>query len=376
MIGDMSLERGVPVERGVPIEFHSVSPDFLGKSLPPLKTTAQVTADLKDVKKHIGMKIAINVLSLVAGVALGTFTALAVVGIMVSPIGLGLAGGALLLALAGMAKIGNTQDFMGTLGIALSGFTAGASLWYGIAAIVFPEIASASAVIAAMALSCITVVIGIVSIAELSDYEHIENEKNLGNENLGLRGVDMAEELAMDSELSYLTSAVLITSVESDSVASKAGIRTSDIVIRCNGQEVENLQTLSDKLKSPLWGVDSVPHTDITVLRGGKEIQLEFLHPSKALDLGRIGFSIVPDSTGVLVTHLKQDSVAANAGIRQGDRITEINGTKIENSESEAFGRKLQSFEKHKKDFTIKYTRNGETKEAKFVFQEPPAYSS
>ncbi len=367
---------GMSVQRGQPLEFHLVSPDFLGKPLPPLKNTAQVTADLTDVEKHIGMKIAINVLSLVAGAALGTFTALAVVGIMVSPLGLGLAGGALLLALAGMAKIGNIQDFMGTLGIALTGFTAGASLWYGIAAITFPEIASASAVIAAMALSCITVVIGIVSIAELSDYEHIENEKNLGNKSFGLRGVDMDLELDKDSELSYLTSAVLITSVEPDSVASKAAICTNDIVIRCNGQEVESLQTFFDELQSPLCGADGVPYTDITVLRGGKEIELKCLHPSKALDLGPIGFSIVPDSTGVLVTHLKQESVAANAGIRQGDRITEINGTKIENSDGEAFGEKLQSFEKDKKEFTIKYTRNGETKEAKFVFQAPPAYSS
>ncbi|CAN5508395.1 DegQ family serine endoprotease [soil metagenome] len=150
------------------------------------------------------------------------------------------------------------------------------------------------------------------------------------------------------------TNGVLINDVKKESAAEKAGIKRDDVVIAINGEKVEDPNILRNRVASTLPGTE----IKVTVLRDGKEqeltakldeLKVEGVKPDNSNEddnndsdnsneNGKLGLSLQPltsqtarqlnlppDTTGVVVTDVDPNGVAAETGIGHGDVILEIN---------------------------------------------------
>lgn len=137
---------------------------------------------------------------------------------------------------------------------------------------------------------------------------------------------------------------VVISGVQDDSPAKKAGLKVEDVIIKFNGKPVQNTIELST------WVAAAGPGTivDLTVLRDGKEkdIQVklgEFPEnieenvPEVTKTSEQIGIEVsnitsdvaqkynLKIKKGVVITQVKPGSAAYQAGLRPGDVILKVN---------------------------------------------------
>ncbi|WP_425418979.1 Do family serine endopeptidase [Oricola indica] len=150
---------------------------------------------------------------------------------------------------------------------------------------------------------------------------------------------DIAESLGIDR-----TSGALVADPQEDAPAAKAGIRSGDIIIAVNGNEVEGPRELARQIA----GFDPGTKVEVTIIRGGKErtvsVELGELPgaktaaaapstPDQASEtaLADFGLTVAPaeDGNGVVVTDVDPDSAAADAGIRAGEKIVEVNNEAV-----------------------------------------------
>lgn len=163
---------------------------------------------------------------------------------------------------------------------------------------------------------------------------------------LGVMIQDITPELAKSFGLAS-SKGVLISSVVKDGPADKGGLLTGDVILRFDGKEVENAHTLSQMVAA------TAPDTlvKIDILRNGKEqtvslklgtmaeegqkvisqqkendwgMMVQELTPQLAQQLG-----LEPGTTGVVISDISESSPAAEAGLRPGDLITEVNRTAV-----------------------------------------------
>ncbi len=137
----------------------------------------------------------------------------------------------------------------------------------------------------------------------------------------------------------------LVTSVEPESPADKAGLRQGDIIRKLNGETVEDPRVLSLKVAEQAPGSEAA----VVVLRDGRERKLavklsehpEFGKPELRMGKsapGPIGIGVQtltpelaeqlqvgPETRGVVVSRVTPGSPAAKAGIRRGDVIEQAN---------------------------------------------------
>ena len=157
---------------------------------------------------------------------------------------------------------------------------------------------------------------------------------------------DMQDALGLPSR-----DGALVQSVEKGMPADKAGIRHGDVIVRVDQTPVKNNRDLIDYVSGKRPGTK----VTLTFLRDGKEktavatletrreegetpeeqpsgeegrekigISLEDLSP-----VLRRAYSIGKDVEGVVLTHVKNVSAAADAGLREGDVIQEVNGRPV-----------------------------------------------
>jgi Do/DeqQ family serine protease len=141
----------------------------------------------------------------------------------------------------------------------------------------------------------------------------------------------------------------LINSVTAGGAAEKAGIQRGDVITSINGQVVKDGNTLRNEIAEMKPGTD----TQIKVLRSGKEqtfsVRLGELQVQRAdaedhggaTDDGGAGLAIEPltretarelgvkATGGLVVTGVRSGSRAADAGLREGDVIEEVDGQKV-----------------------------------------------
>jgi serine protease Do len=148
----------------------------------------------------------------------------------------------------------------------------------------------------------------------------------------------------------------LVSQVFKDTPAERAGIKQGDIILEFNDEEIEAFSDLSRKVASTPPGKT----IQLKVFRDGKILTLEVtvaemeekvetaMAPSKK-PLGLTVQNITPDiaqglgledGTGVVVTEVTPRSPAAEAGIRRGDVIQEVNRRPVENVD--AFGQAIE----------------------------------
>jgi len=162
---------------------------------------------------------------------------------------------------------------------------------------------------------------------------------------LGVQVQNITEGMAKQWKLASRKGA-LVSSVDPDSPADKAGLKQYDVIVAIEGQPVENMSVLRFKV------ADFQPGKKIAlkVIRDGKEMTLhavlEELDPEveKGEVAGKdkdIGLSLTPltpglarryglrTTEGLLITEVRQGSEAYRSGLRAGMIIIEVNRRKV-----------------------------------------------
>ena len=165
---------------------------------------------------------------------------------------------------------------------------------------------------------------------------------------LGVMIQDITPELAKSFGLKE-AKGVLISDVTKNSPAEKAGLKHGDIVIRFNGKEAKDSHMLSRLVAA----TQPNSKAKVDIIRDGKETSIEVtigtmpqkmegqlaekptawglsvqdITPELAQHLG-----LNPGEKGVVVTDVEPESPAAEAGLRPGDVIKEVNRQPIENA--------------------------------------------
>jgi len=142
---------------------------------------------------------------------------------------------------------------------------------------------------------------------------------------------------------------VIVSKVQEDSPAEKAGLKEEDVILSYNGQKIDNSVELSTRVAGTSPGTD----VKLKVLRNGDEknikVELGELSPEKTqlaqgqrafTDLGlkvsNISSDLIqkyqlPDNQkGVVVTAVEPNSTAAQVGIKEGDVIIKLNRVNIQ----------------------------------------------
>jgi len=167
---------------------------------------------------------------------------------------------------------------------------------------------------------------------------------------LGVIIQDVNPEIASALDLKTPTGA-LISSVQEDSPAEKAGLKSEDVVIKFNGKAIKNSRELSNLVAA------AEPNNEIVliVLRQGKEKEIKVKLAERPEDqqtitqvqpkaVEKVGIEVADITTeliqkyelkvkkdGVVITAVEQNSLASQSGLRPGDVILKINRKDVRN---------------------------------------------
>ncbi|MDD2272212.1 MAG: DegQ family serine endoprotease [Desulfuromonadaceae bacterium] len=152
---------------------------------------------------------------------------------------------------------------------------------------------------------------------------------------------DLAMSFGLESEKGALLSEIL-----PGSPAEKSGMKPGDIILVFDGKKINEANDLPRQVAATAIG----KKVAMTIMRNGKELKIlaviENLKENAADEVGaatqdKLGLTVreltkdlaerlqLKDTTGVVVTALKPNGLAQDAGIAAGDIIKEINGTPI-----------------------------------------------
>lgn len=134
-------------------------------------------------------------------------------------------------------------------------------------------------------------------------------------------------------------SGAIISSIGEGSAAEKAGLKRGDVIVSFNGQPVQDTNSLRNRVADAGPGKTA----EVVVVRDGSEkkiaVTLDEANPDRSArrgddgdekggaDAAALGISVAPNANGggLLVQDVDPDGRAADAGIRAGDVIHEVN---------------------------------------------------
>jgi serine protease Do len=165
---------------------------------------------------------------------------------------------------------------------------------------------------------------------------------------LGVMIQDITPQLAESFGLKS-AKGVLVSDVVKASPAEKAGLKQGDVIIRFDAKEIENAHKLSQMVaattpdtqvkvdirrngnaKTVTLTIGTMPLEEKTIVASNEEtnwgMAVQELTPQLAQQLG-----LDPGTIGVLISGISEGSPAAEAGLRPGDLISEVNRTVVKN---------------------------------------------
>lgn len=166
--------------------------------------------------------------------------------------------------------------------------------------------------------------------------DQLRGGKKIKRALMGVNIQDLTPELAQHLGMREDQTGVLISSVAKGSPAEKAGMRKGDVVISFDGKPVESAAQLRNLVAFSAFG-RKIP---VVVSREGKEVALTLLLSEKfefeqgGDDDGQandFGFGVLEKNGKVLVDRVDPQSIAAMAGLREGDVIEEVNRKPVRN---------------------------------------------
>jgi serine protease Do len=177
---------------------------------------------------------------------------------------------------------------------------------------------------------------------------------------LGVGIQDVQDKKLADSLKLPNTRGVLVTKVQAGQPAEKAGLKAEDFIVSVDGQEVENVNELRNRIASLSPGKEVA----LGVYRDGKKIELRIALTAMPDELvqseGEPGAPSAPGETsiqdygltvqnltpelaqqigykkgakGVLVVNVAADSDASEKGVRKGMLITHVGRTRVASAE-------------------------------------------
>jgi len=155
---------------------------------------------------------------------------------------------------------------------------------------------------------------------------------------LGIKGNELTSDIAKAFDLEVQKGA-FVSEVMDDSAAKDAGIKSGDVIISMDGKPVDSFAELRAKIATTGAGRT----VKLGLMRDGKEISVEVklkngnesnteaksLHP--ALDGAILINGDVKGQKGVLIDSIAKNSPAARLSLQEGDLITGVNKTRINN---------------------------------------------
>jgi len=168
---------------------------------------------------------------------------------------------------------------------------------------------------------------------------------------LGVTIQSMTPELAKSFNLEP-DKGVLVADVQADGPAAKAGVQSGDVILEYNGKGLHSSNDLSLAVAETQVGAPA----NLKILRNGKEMALEVKVGEKPADVaenfpassaqerGKLGITVenvtpeaarqlrLSSTVGALVTEVRPDSPAQEAGLQPGDVIRGINHATVSNA--------------------------------------------
>lgn len=175
------------------------------------------------------------------------------------------------------------------------------------------------------------------------------------------------------------TDGVLVSEVQADSPAAKAGLKQGDVVTTFNSQVIRDARDLATQVA----GVKAGDSAKLGIWRDGKEKTLSVTVGAQPADQtalnetadeeGKVGLALAPltpelrnrlgletGAKGVVVAEVASDSKAEDSGVQPGDIIVDVAGRKV-SSPAQAVEAIKTAQHEHKEAVTLLVMRNGTT---------------
>ena len=173
---------------------------------------------------------------------------------------------------------------------------------------------------------------------------------------LGVMVQPVTSDMAANLGLTNVRGAI-VSNVDKDSAAAKAGVERGDVILKFDGRDVKDPNSLKNRIAEQQPGTQAT----MTVLHAGHEQQLDATlgeaqsaqsvgtNSGNGTSKGRFGMTVQPltpdiarqiqvdpSTRGLVVTDVDPFGKAANAGLQKGDVIEQVNGQSVTVSASSA----------------------------------------
>jgi regulator of sigma E protease len=143
-----------------------------------------------------------------------------------------------------------------------------------------------------------------------------------------------------------------------------ADLRPGDVILSIDGEHVHQFNDVSNGV-----ALGDPQGVELRIRRGDAELNLR-IHPKRNVEEGRWDIGIVPSYDSKLV--VRSDGPAAQAGLRDGDRVVAVDGKPVETAPNGTAGLLTQAF-RSGEPVTVSYERDGSVAEARVEPAPGPA---